>query len=330
MGILDNKSRIVDTVLTWEGRQQFSEGKLGFVYYSFSDDEIVYDSSSPGVIDDASKRFYFEAPYALPQDQIAFRADDSGFLQDFLGSGVRVEAGTLLTSSFVFFSTTASVVTGTYEFAPAVGDQFASLSEKLLSGSIDNFSRLSLIRSTNRYFAGELPVKPVTSNGPTFKERGVLPSTTKELSIANSSFFGDRKLSSAKNFKYLPPISANGSQLGIWPQVDVNKSNEPLTWSEIEASGTLGLNYNGILKSGEMGSLNNVKFEFAPADLKLAAQSFEVNGSGVISKLDMYDAGTFKTNDVERPLARVVFVGKVYINSKNLPCFLSIFTLVFR
>lgn len=42
-GFLDSKERVVDMVLTDYGRKLYSKGKLRFVYYAFSDDEIDYD-----------------------------------------------------------------------------------------------------------------------------------------------------------------------------------------------------------------------------------------------------------------------------------------------
>lgn len=334
MGILDNKSRIVDTVLTWEGRQQLAAGRLGFVYYSFTDDEIVYKSGSVGVIDDASARFYFEAPQALPHDQISFRADDSGFLQGFLGSSVRIDgSGVILTSSLEFSSSSYVQLSGTFEpYVPVSGTLFSSLAETLLSGAIENFSRLSLIRTTNLYFDGEVPITFSTGNEIEFEELSAVPKNQGPLNINNLSLLGDRRFSSAKNFKFLPPLTNAGSPLGQWNKVGAQKNSldTPITWSELEKSGTLGANYNGLIKSELNGALKRVVFDNSPNDAKLSLQIFELDSKGKVLKLDVFDAGEFETNDPSHPLAKVFFAGKVYTNSKNLPCFLNIFTLVFR
>jgi len=42
-GFLDKKTRVVDMVLTDYGRELYSQGKLKFEYYAFSDDEVDYD-----------------------------------------------------------------------------------------------------------------------------------------------------------------------------------------------------------------------------------------------------------------------------------------------
>lgn len=41
-GFLDKTDRVVDFVLTSEGKHLLSQGKLNFVFYSFSDDEVEY------------------------------------------------------------------------------------------------------------------------------------------------------------------------------------------------------------------------------------------------------------------------------------------------
>lgn len=43
MGFLDRKDRVLDVVLTEEGRRQFALGKLEFAYFSVNDDLIDYD-----------------------------------------------------------------------------------------------------------------------------------------------------------------------------------------------------------------------------------------------------------------------------------------------
>lgn len=42
-GFLDKRDRVVDMVLTDYGKELFSVGRLDFVYYAFSDDEVDYD-----------------------------------------------------------------------------------------------------------------------------------------------------------------------------------------------------------------------------------------------------------------------------------------------
>lgn len=55
MGILDKDTRIIDMVLTDEGRELYSKGELEFSFYAFSDDGVDYDpyiSNSGSLTDD--------------------------------------------------------------------------------------------------------------------------------------------------------------------------------------------------------------------------------------------------------------------------------------
>ena len=78
-GILDKKSRIIDAVLTTEGRRQLGEGTLSVSYATFTDGEVFYVPSSEYGHEDPTARLYIEA-CSLPQDQIIFEANDEGKL----------------------------------------------------------------------------------------------------------------------------------------------------------------------------------------------------------------------------------------------------------
>jgi hypothetical protein len=78
-GILDKKSRILDAILTSEGRRQMSEGTYNVSYVTFSDYGVSYIPDSENGHEDPTDKIYFEA-CNLPQDQITFEANDSGRL----------------------------------------------------------------------------------------------------------------------------------------------------------------------------------------------------------------------------------------------------------
>jgi hypothetical protein len=81
-GILDNKSRVLDTILTNEGKRQIARGDLKVEYISYSDVGTYYAKDLISGSADASSRLYFEQ-CSLPQDQITFEADDSGNIKPF-------------------------------------------------------------------------------------------------------------------------------------------------------------------------------------------------------------------------------------------------------
>jgi len=82
MGILDSKSRIMDVILTSEGRRQMAEGTFRVSFATFSDREVGYKADdTDGHIDPVGK-IYLEA-CNLPQDQIIFEANDDGNIISF-------------------------------------------------------------------------------------------------------------------------------------------------------------------------------------------------------------------------------------------------------
>lgn len=81
-GILDSKSRIIDAILTVEGRRQMSEGTFEVSYVTFSDYGVSYIPDKSSGHDDPTVKIYLEA-CNLPQDQITFEANDEGKLVPF-------------------------------------------------------------------------------------------------------------------------------------------------------------------------------------------------------------------------------------------------------
>ena len=78
-GILDSKSRVMDAILTSEGRRQMAEGTFEVSYVTFSDADVAYIPDQDAGHVDPTSRIYFEA-CNLPQDQITFEANDEGKL----------------------------------------------------------------------------------------------------------------------------------------------------------------------------------------------------------------------------------------------------------
>lgn len=73
MGLLDKKERIVDMILTQEGRRQLSLGQLEFRYFCLFDDEVDYDPYVPstGSLTDTQLR---ELKTRLIEDAVVFEA----------------------------------------------------------------------------------------------------------------------------------------------------------------------------------------------------------------------------------------------------------------
>ena len=139
-GILDKKTRILDSIVTFSGRQQIAAGKLKIEYASFTDVHTFYEGDMVSGSSDAHSRIFFEAAN-LPQDQITFESDDSGFMLPFRGGEVNAINGRVLSGSSG--NKIVSAVTGSSQFNSAIST--------LLSSSIKNFERNDIIGSID-YF----------------------------------------------------------------------------------------------------------------------------------------------------------------------------------
>jgi hypothetical protein len=91
-GILNNKSRIIDAMLTSEGRRQMAESTFEISYVTFTDLGVGYIPDAVNGHDDPTNKIYFEA-CNLPQDQITFEANDEGKLVAFRSQDIKVDTG---------------------------------------------------------------------------------------------------------------------------------------------------------------------------------------------------------------------------------------------
>lgn len=312
-GILNNKSRVMDTVITQEGLRQLAAGDFRIVYASFSDGEAFYESDAVSGSTDAGDRIYFEAT-SRPHDAIAFEADDAGRLQARRGlfrDGVGVQNGKVIQSS----DAGLTILTGS---------TFASEGTRLFKSSIDNFKRHRIIGSAGPF--EEDSEFSLSVNTGSFNITDRVPFDTRsDLTVANldsaGDLFEDPRLSHIPNFQYLPPINepafdgqaprALGSYQPLGPRDELEPTE---VMEEIQRAESQG---------------NALEVEFAETSLpnNLFAQFFEVRQSDLI-KLDVIDYGTFVTGD--SPVSKhVFFVGKVFTNSYGINTYIHLFTLMF-
>ena len=89
MGILNNKSRVLDTIITRTGKSNLSLGGLDIKYVSFTDGSAFYFPFPSGNIDqtalDDSIKFQLETSN-LPQDQVVFGINDQGNVESSISS----------------------------------------------------------------------------------------------------------------------------------------------------------------------------------------------------------------------------------------------------
>jgi len=354
-GILDNKSRVIDAILTFEGRQQLASGKFSVKYATFSDKNVVYEpDAEEGHVDPTSKIYLetFNAPY----DEIIFTADDSGNIKPFRQHSTIdpvdavLEQGSVtgstswmsfangqLKSRLQTFATGSLIKRYFTETTPTFAQNFASLIDGVLTSSLDNFSYLRMLGTSEPIFEDQ--DFALSTGSVSFS----IPNNTTTQSMKNStsvntidSLFNDKKLRNVTNFKYLPPIKKvsrnsglNKRDIGALSAANLFIGNyppwgpvEPLSFSEVMASGS-------IAESLYVSS-NTVFLEPTSRDNALVAQMFEISNDKVV-KLDIIDYG-LNHNSSQNPemiTSHVFFAGKVVVDQTGSDCFVHLFTLIF-
>lgn len=317
MGILNPKERILDTIITQEGKSQIASGKLIAEYVSFSDMGSVYklDTIISGGLD-VTYRFCLEATN-LPQDLITFEADDSGKLVGVFVS----ESNSYNVSLGQIFS--GSVRNG--ERLTVSGAQFSSLSSHLLSSSIDNFKKLYTLSSPDIFNQkhDNFITFPKNLN---FTITNNKPINTRQLQEVNidavESLFFDKRLANVPNFDFLPPINKKhpgehtGRPLGQY----LNLNQRPYVSQE-----DLFSEINAAIKNGFE---EKIYFTETSRENNLLSQFFEISNDEM-TKLDVIDFGSFPA-DAEGVSRHVFFVGKVFVDDYKTSTYVNMFMLVFE
>jgi len=203
-GILDSKTRILDAVITQEGKRQIANGGLRAVYATVSDKSSYYEFSEASGSSDASKRIYFESPIEDINDSIIMESDDSGKLL-----GYPVQGSEFYSTDGVV--TGRSSVSGTLTYATTGSvSGFNSLADGIVSSSIERFKNLYTIGTRDAGEPDSLQMKIYPSSY-SFTMNNKYPftkgptSATSNVDFIDPLFFDDM-LANVENFKYLPPL----------------------------------------------------------------------------------------------------------------------------
>lgn len=309
-GMLDNKSRIMDVILTQEGKRQLASGDMRIEHLSFTDGGTFYlpDATSGSLT--TTHRIFLEAT-SLPQDKIAFEADDSGNLKP-INNDQLVKNGNILV--YGIEQVTGSITSSLESVSVLSGDDFSSAVTTLLLSSTENINKLQILSTFDRVFDDE----GFGINADTIKfvitDRRPTPDASIHVDKIKSLFF-DQRLSHVSNFKYLPPTSS-GKKMGSYSQMGLKQS---LSYSQLK---------NELNSYERFGFCKTIHIDPTSKENNLFCQFFEKR-KNQLAKLDVLDYGKHKTNDPNHPIAHVFFVGKVILNEQNAHCFMHIFTLVF-
>jgi hypothetical protein len=323
-GILDNKSRVIDAIITHEGRRQLAANTFSINYATFTDAHVVYEpDTSEGHID-PTRKIYLEA-FNVPQDQITFEADDSGLLNSYDPTH-NISRGKLkkVETNFISGSISDIIVSGS---------KFASQIEGILSSSIDSFKKLQILSTIDRLFNDDQFA--LSPNEVEFK---IVPNkeTIQLIQPTNTSLidslFNDEKLRNLINFKWLPPIkktrpgTADKTNISALINNGYGLGNYP-PWGKIEK-----LTFKRIMQELKSYEENSRVIYFDPTsrDNDIVAQFFEITNNEV-RKLDVIDYGKVYNNSQSIKVAshHVFFIGKLIVDDSGSDCFIHLFTLVF-
>lgn len=317
-GLLDPKTRVLDTIITNQGRSQAASGKMKIEYVSFSDASAIYslDTLVSGGLDFTS-RITFEAGN-LPQDQIVYEVDDSGKL---LGNFISEQTNYTVTAGQIYLSGANGASSNTI----ASGSQFSSLSNLLTRASLDNFKRLSILSSPDPIFENynEFKIYPESISYDLTPTKPIPKNAIQNINIDKvESLFYDKRLSHVPNFKFLPPINKPlPGRVDAAPIGDYTNVNQQPILQFSDLSGELE-------KLEQIGYKKEIQFIETSRDNNLLCQFFEMYDNQV-AKLDVIDFGTFPA-DENGKVKHVFFVGKVFTDGHNVSTFVNLFVLVFE
>lgn len=358
-GLLDSKQRVMDTLVTLQGRSQLANGGFRIAFVTFSDSTAYYLGDVASGSQDASDRVYLEAS-CLPQDMVTFEADDSGKLKPFpLSSGsmdpaYTVAAGQILSGSG----------------SDVMDDEtFASESRRLTESSLQNFKNMYVLGTKDDLREGEGDRFGLSQTSVTFNVDGSKPidDQTKHIVDINDreSLFNDPRFSRIPNFRFMPPLRQElppGTVMSPVPQQARQSSrhygikpNE--TWKLGKSVTSFGNKPPKVvpnpsdyqlgsyaplgsvkpmtdeevvysLKTMEdMGLRSDVEFTPRPPTNTLLCQFFEKK-TNTLLKLDVLDFGKVQMESGQH--GDVYFVGKVVTDDMGTNTFIHLFTLVYE
>ena len=317
-GILDSKQRVMDVIITDEGREQAASGELSIRYATFTDRHTFYATDTPldrdAVANDASGRIFFECT-SRHQDQIVVETLDNGTTKAFAAgdfdltnqnfvSGLSPEGApsdSLVVYSGSNFTENADTI---------LDDITQNFHEQQILGTIDPFSD-----TTNFTLSNSSLKFQITNNSPIDLTR---PDAIREMSLENiESLFQDRRLSHLPNFLYLPPdnLPKTGERYG-------RKLGNYVNWNQKPHE-----SLQDLLKDLENKEWQEIEFTETSRENNLVIQPFEFSDVGV-KKLVIIDHGEYPDDDPFSPGKRVFFVGKLYKDKYGSSTYVNIFTVI--
>ena len=302
-GILDSKSRIMDVIITEQGRRQIASGRMKIEYATFTDLGAFYSGDENDVMDDPTSRVYFEAASDLPSDMITFETDDAGYLRPFRSDGFGVNGENVVINGARVKITGSS---GANQVVSSISNAiFESWQNLQVIGTQEDLE-------SSEYFT-------LSSNELKFSISENLPFTRADVKTAVlddiESLNHDFRLSKLENFRYLPPINSSGELAGK-VIADFPNDNE-----------LMDLDQQSFQRRLSKLEFNDVFFNQTSMENNFVMQVFEVSNDSSITKLDVIDFGERASRKRTNDQVRTLFAGKIMNDSFGNATFVNIFTI---
>jgi hypothetical protein len=310
-GILDSKRRILDALLTVDGRRQMAANTIDISFATFSDEGLFYDSEDGRSARDISDLPILEVA-SLPRDVIIPEVDDDGAFSLNLSDGNKIVNGRKVISGALdtisvdgngvrTVTKVESVLTGTINVYSASLD--------VISTAKNHFDQLNLIRTDDGLLDSLFKV-----------DTNTIKLTTSPIETALSAIrplVFDDCLSHTINTRFLPPeVTTDENKsipLGDYPKLNKQPYN----------------NFDAFEDGELMDSISSreVNFTNTGKSNNLLCQMFEINAD-TVTKLTVVDYGEFV--DAKENVKRVFFLVKPIRDSNGAPKLCKLFTLVFE
>jgi len=314
-GILNSKERILDFIVTQEGKRQAGTGELRICYASFTDLHTFYETSGsltdPLLAADASSRIFFEAGNRY-QDVIVPELEAGINMRPFRTSDFEMIGGTISSGTFRTGQIqTLNVLSGSALKTALTG---------VLDGITKNFTDQRIIGTIDEFSLYQtIEVFPASCEFSISNETNYLRAGQDGKVDLDElpSIFSDRRFADFANFMYLPPVSVprpgefSGSQLGDYPRLNEQQL----------------LSLDDLMLSLKGKPVQTFSFAKTSRSNNIVVQFFEQDLSGV-EKLSVVDFGAFEDDEPISQGKRVLFVGKLQLDSFGAETFLCLFTIV--
>ena len=212
-GILDNKQRVMDTLVLLPGRFQASDGHMQFRYVTFTDRHAFYEGAlaptASNVANDAADRIYFEASQRF-QDLICPETALNGFINFQYAPKPELPANEFSVHEGLFSKFSYS---GSYPSGTIVNALVGGLPQDFVEGMTGSYEQQHFLATKNPYDRSQKFILNTGSLEFDFNDMvpplpeygGVIPRAINVKDL--KPVWNDERFMHLPNYMYLPPVN---------------------------------------------------------------------------------------------------------------------------